>query len=52
MGNRRQVFLYIGTEKQPLCAYGSTEGVTVYLLNRDGCWQQLHIQCGLISAPQ
>ena len=32
MGNCRQVLQYIGAEKQPLYAHGSTERVTVYVL--------------------
>ena len=52
MGSRRRVFPYIGAEKQPSCAYGSTEGGIVYLSSGDGHWQQFHTKCSLISSPQ
>ena len=29
----------------------SAGGGTVYLLGRDGCWQQFHTKCSIICAP-
>ena len=52
VGSQRQVFPFIGTEKQPLFAHGSAERGTVYLSGREGCWKQFHTNCSLISASQ
>ena len=46
-GQEGEVWAGGGAEKQPLCAHGSTERGTVYLLDREGSWKPADTKCSL-----